>query len=78
MRICSYKARNHALRPSDLPPDRPQNPPVNPSARRPRKKAKRPRQKAFNCQQAEDQLAWYDRLLDAWLAKLNVASKKID
>jgi hypothetical protein len=29
-------------------------------------------------QQAEDQLSRYDRLLDAWLGKLNVASKNID
>jgi hypothetical protein len=61
-----------------LPPTGPQNPPVNPSARRPRKKAKRPRQKALTRQQADEQLSRYDRLLDAWLAKLNVASKKID
>ncbi len=43
-----------------------------------RKKRQQPRKKALNRQQAEQQLARYNRLLDAWVARTAAAARKID
>jgi hypothetical protein len=41
------------------------------------KKRKPPRKKALNLSQAEQQLARYDRLLNAWVTKLAIAANNV-
>lgn len=44
---------------------------------KPARKRRSPRKKAVNRQQSEQQLTRYTRLLDAWVAKMLIAAKRV-